>query len=144
MFNKICHQFIKHGTLFKKKTVTFANSGLPYPVKYANGKAVQLDMPGTPLGSFGGSTYDDFQFPLEAGEIYVLCSDGIFEAFDEAGQEFGAARVLEVIERTAEKSAKEMVHEVFGAVQLFCGDAPQSDDRTVVVVKIDQLGPVKT
>jgi sigma-B regulation protein RsbU (phosphoserine phosphatase) len=127
---------------FKKKTVTFANSGLPYPVKHANGTAVQLDMPGTPLGSFGGSQYDDFQFPLEAGDTYVLCSDGIFEAFDEAGQEFGAARVLEVIERTHERPAKEMVNEIFAAVQTFCGDAPQSDDRTVVVVKINQLGPI--
>jgi len=129
---------------FKKKIVTFANSGLPFPVKFAKGRAVQLDMPGTPLGSFGGSQYDDFQFPLEEGEIYVLCSDGIFEAFNEAAKEFGAARVIEVIERTHDRPAKEMVNEIFGAVQLFCGDAPQSDDRTVVVVKINQLGPTKT
>ena len=63
--------------------------------KCANGKAVQLEMPGVPLGSFGGSTYDDFQFPLEAGDVFVFCSDGIFEAFDEAGEEFGARRVLD-------------------------------------------------
>jgi len=129
---------------FKKKLVTFANSGLPYPVKWANGKAVQLDMPGVPLGSFGTSKYDDFQFPLEAGDIYVLCSDGIFEAFNEASQEFGAARVIEVIERSAAKPSKEIVNDVFSAVQLFCGDAPQSDDRTVVVVKINQLGKPDT
>ena len=128
---------------FKKKIVTFANSGLPFPVKFANGKAVQLEMPGTPLGSFGGSQYDDFQFPLEAGDIYVLCSDGIFEAFDEAAEEFGARRVLDVIERTNALSAKEIVNEVFSVVQQFCGDAPQSDDRTVVVVKINQLGPAR-
>lgn len=127
---------------FKKKVVTFANSGLPFPVKWAQGKAVQLDMPGVPLGSFGTSKYEDFQFQLEAGDIYVLCSDGIFEAFNEASQEFGAARVLEVIERSHAKPAKEIVNDVFNAVQLFCGDAPQSDDRTVVVVKINQLGTV--
>ena len=128
---------------FKKQIVTFANSGLPFPVKYSNGKAVQIDMPGVPLGSFGGSTYDDFQVPLAAGDVFVLCSDGIFEAFDEAGQEFGAARVIDVIERTYMKTSKEIVNELFGAVQNFCGDAPQSDDRTVVVVKINQLGPTK-
>ncbi|HEX6164744.1 MAG TPA: PP2C family protein-serine/threonine phosphatase, partial [Vicinamibacterales bacterium] len=127
---------------FKKQTVTFANSGLPFPVRCVNGKAEQLHMPGTPLGSFGGSKYDDFQFPLAAGDIFVLCSDGIFEAFDEAGQEFGAQRVIDVIERTHAMPAKDIVNEVFAAVQHFCGDAPQSDDRTVVVVKINQLGPV--
>ena len=128
---------------FKKQIVTFANSGLPYPVKYANGKAEQIDMPGTPLGSFGSSTYDDFQIPLAAGDVFVLCSDGIFEAFDEAGQEFGAPRVIDVIERNAARPSKEIVNEIFTAVQHFCGDAPQSDDRTVVVVKINQLGPGK-
>ena len=100
-------------------------------------------MGGLPLGSFGGSTYEDLQVPLAAGDVFVLCSDGIFEAFDEAGQEFGAHRVIDVIERTYMKTSKEIVNEVFNAVQTFCGDAPQSDDRTVVVVKINQLGPAQ-
>jgi hypothetical protein len=37
--------------------------------------------------------------------------------------------------------AKDIVNAMFSAVQIFCGDAEKSDDRTVVVVKIDQLGP---
>ena len=126
---------------FKKRIVTFANSGLPFPVRCRNGQAVQLEMAGVPLGSFGSSTYDNFEFPLEAGDVFVLCSDGIFEAFDEAGQEFGADRVIEVVEQHHDKTSKEIVNAVFGAVQQFCGDAPQSDDRTVVVVKINQLAP---
>lgn len=128
---------------FKKQIVTFANSGLPFPVKCTNGKAEQISLPGIPLGSFAGSLYDDFAVPLAAGDVFVLCSDGIFEAFDEQGQEFGAARVIDVIERTYTRPSKEIVSEVFAAVQHFCGDAPQSDDRTVVVVKINQLGPSK-
>ena len=122
---------------FKKQTVTFANSGLPYPVRCSAGTAAQIDMPGVPLGSFGSSTYDEVVVPLAPGDVFVLCSDGIFEAFDEAGQEFGAPRVIDVIERNCQKTAKEIVGEIFGAVQLFCGDAEQSDDRTVVVVKIN-------
>lgn len=121
---------------FKKQTVTFANSGLPYPVRFTNGKAAQIDMPGVPLGSFGGSTYDDVVVPLAPGDVFVLCSDGIFEAFDAAGAEFGAARVIDVVERHSERSAKEIVAEMFSAVQIFSADAEQSDDRTAVVVKI--------
>jgi sigma-B regulation protein RsbU (phosphoserine phosphatase) len=122
---------------FKKQTVTFANSGLPYPIRCTNGKAAQLDMPGVPLGSFGTSTYDDVVVPLAPGDVFVLCSDGISEAFDEAGKEFGAERVIDVIERNCGRPAKEIVGEIFGAVQQFCGDAEQSDDRTVVVLKIN-------
>ena len=126
---------------FKKKIVTFANSGLPYPVKYSDGKAAQIDMPGVPLGSFGGSQYEDFEVPLAAGDVFVLCSDGISEAFNEEGQEFGAPRVIDIVERLATGTAKEIVDGLFLAVQQFSGDADQSDDRTVVVVKINQLGP---
>jgi len=124
---------------FKKHIVTFANSGLPYPVRCSEGKATQIDMPGVPLGSFGSSAYDDVQVPLAPGDVFVFCSDGISEAFDEAGQEFGSPRLIEVIERTHTRPAKEIVSEIFGAVQQFCGDAEQSDDRTIVVVKINQL-----
>src|SRR5688500_5160674 len=67
---------------FKKQTVTFANSGLPYPIRCTDGKAAQIDMPGVPLGSFGTSTYDDLVVPLASGDVFVLCSDGISEAFD--------------------------------------------------------------
>jgi sigma-B regulation protein RsbU (phosphoserine phosphatase) len=128
---------------FKRQIVTFANSGLPFPVKCTNGKAEQISLPGIPLGSFGTSKYDNYEIPLAAGDVFVLCSDGIFEAFDEENQEFGAHRVIDVIERTYTRTSKEIVNEVFGAVQAFCGDAPQSDDRTVVVVKINQLGSGK-
>ena len=123
---------------FKKQIVTFANSGLPYPVRCSGGQATQIDMPGVPLGSFGSSAYDEVQVPLSPGDVFVFFSDGISEAFDEAGQEFGMPRMFEVIERTHEKPAKDIVGELFGAVQAFCGDAEQSDDRTVVVVKINQ------
>ncbi|MEY4094471.1 MAG: Phosphoserine phosphatase RsbU [Acidobacteriota bacterium] len=126
---------------FKKKSATFANSGLPFPVKFSNGKATQIELPGIPLGSFGSSQYDDVTVPLEVGDIFVLCSDGIFEAFDEESHEFGAQRVIDVIERTHTQPAKEIVSALFSAVQTFCGDAEQSDDRTVVVVKINSLGP---
>jgi len=123
---------------FKKQAVTFANSGLPYPIRCTSGKAALIDMPGVPLGSFGTSTYDDVVVPLASGDVFVLFSDGISEAFDEGGEEFGSARLIEVVERTCAQTAKEIVGEVFGAVQQFCGHAEQSDDRTVVVIKINR------
>jgi len=75
---------------------------------------------------------------LKPGDVYVFCSDGISEAFDEASQEFGSDRLMRVIEKNSARTAKEIVGEVFSAVQAFCGDAPQSDDRTVVVVKVER------
>lgn len=120
----------------KERTVTFANSGLPFPVRWSGGAAAQIDMPGVPLGSFGASQYDEVSMALTAHDVFVFCSDGVFEAFDEAGAEFGAGRLMAVVERHHQHDAKAIVSEILNAVQRFCGDTPQTDDRTVVVVKV--------
>ena len=122
----------------RRKQVTFANSGLPYPIRYTGGKAAQIPMPGMPLGSFPGSTYDEITLDLTLGDVFVFCSDGISEAFNEAGDEFGSARVIEVLEQTYQQPAKQIVGAIFGAMQAFRKDAEQTDDQTVVVVKITQ------
>jgi phosphoserine phosphatase RsbU/P len=120
----------------KRRTMTLANSGLPYPVKVSAEGCAQIELPGVPLGSFAGSTYDEVQFPLQAGEIYVFCTDGVFEAMNERGQEFTATRLLDVIGRSRELSAAKIVDAIFQAVAEWRGEAPPNDDMTAVVVRI--------
>jgi sigma-B regulation protein RsbU (phosphoserine phosphatase) len=120
----------------KRRIVTFANSGLPFPVRVSGDSAAQIDLAGLPLGSFGASTYDEVSFDLSAGDVFVFCSDGISETFNEVGEEFGSARVVATAHENKDKPAKEIVGAIFGAMQAFRGHAPQTDDQTVVVVKI--------
>jgi sigma-B regulation protein RsbU (phosphoserine phosphatase) len=120
----------------KQRVVTLANSGLPYPVHVSGKRAGQIELPGVPLGSFGVSTYDEISIHLKPGDIIAFCSDGISETFNGAGEEFGSARVVETVRQHKDKSAKEIVEAVFGAMRSFRGDAHQTDDQTVVVVKI--------
>jgi sigma-B regulation protein RsbU (phosphoserine phosphatase) len=122
----------------KRRTVTFSNSGLPYPIHATNGSIRQIDLPGVPLGSFGGSTYDEVSFDLKADDLFVFCSDGIFETWNAAGEEFGAEGIVKAISENRDKPAKEIVSAVFGAMQAFRGDADQTDDQTVVIVRITQ------
>ena len=74
---------------------------------------------------------------LTTGDVFVFCSDGISETFDAAGEEFGS-RAHHRRRRASErdKPAKEIVAAIFGAMQAFRGGAPQTDDQTVVVVKM--------
>jgi sigma-B regulation protein RsbU (phosphoserine phosphatase) len=120
----------------KRHTVVLANSGLPYPVRCTAEECGQIELPGVPLGSFPGVTYDQMTLPLAAGDVFVFCSDGIFEAFNEAGQEFGAQRLIEVVQSVRASSGREISDAIFAAVHNFRGDAPQNDDMTAVVVKI--------
>src|SRR5438045_2756792 len=80
------------------------------------------------LGSFSGSTYDEVTFELSAGDVYVFCSDGVFEANDALGREFGAERLLAVVTATRKKGAREIVDAIFAAVQEFRADTPPNDD----------------
>ena len=46
----------------------------------------QIELPGVPLGSFQGSTYDEVTFALHDGDLFVLCTDGVFEAMNARGR----------------------------------------------------------
>jgi sigma-B regulation protein RsbU (phosphoserine phosphatase) len=120
----------------KKRVATFANSGLPFPLQVIGDGVRAVELPGVPLGSFAESAYDEHTVEFGIGDLFVFCSDGISETFNAAGDEFGSARVGQTALEQREKSAREIVDAVFGAMQAFRGDAPQTDDQTVVVVKI--------
>ena len=127
---------------FKKQIVTFANSGLPYPVKCVErqgradrhaGRAARivrrLDLRRLP-GAARGRRH-----------LRALLGRHLRGVRRGRARNSAPSGCIDVIERTHTKTSKEIVNEIFSAVQKFCGDAPQSDDRTVVVVKINQLGP---
>lgn len=129
---------------FKRRNVTIANSGLPYPIRSRRADSpearldgpMQIELAGIPLGSFPGSSYDELTLDLQRGDVFVFCSDGIFEANDVVMHEFGANRLLAVVEASREKPAKEIVDDIFAAVAEFRGEAMPNDDMTAVAVKI--------
>jgi sigma-B regulation protein RsbU (phosphoserine phosphatase) len=121
---------------FKQRIVTMANSGLPYPIHSSRDGTGQVQLPGVPLGSFPGITYDELTIPLQTGDVFVFCSDGIFEAMNREGDEFGAERLIAVVERTRTQPAKAIVDAIFAAVYEFCRDADPNDDRTAVALRV--------
>ena len=121
---------------FKRRVVTLANSGLPYPVRCSGDSVAQIELPGVPLGSFAGSTYDELSFDLAAGDLFVFCTDGVSEANDALGREFGAERLLEVVREVRSQPAREIVDAIFAAVQEFRADTAPNDDMTAVAIRI--------
>jgi phosphoserine phosphatase RsbU/P len=121
---------------FKRRTMTLSNSGLPYPVRCSEEGCTQIELPGVPLGSFPGSTYDETTFALHAGDLFVFCTDGVFEAMDANGQEFTAARLVDVVAGSRGRPAADVVRTVFDAVAAWRGDTPPNDDMTAVAVRI--------
>jgi len=121
---------------FKRRSLTLANSGLPYPIRCSGAEVSQIVLPGVPLGAFAGTSYEELTFDLARGDTYVFCSDGVSEANDARGLEFGTERLLRVVSEVLDKTAREMVDAIFVAVQDFRGDTPPNDDMTAVALKI--------
>jgi phosphoserine phosphatase RsbU/P len=121
---------------FKRRTVSMANSGLPYPIRGTGDEVGQVELPGVPLGSFAGSSYDEVSFDLAVGDIYVFCTDGVSEARNPEGDEFGTERLLEVVAANRHRSSADVVDAIFSALHGFERDAPAHDDMTAVVLKI--------
>ncbi|HEY6615376.1 MAG TPA: PP2C family protein-serine/threonine phosphatase, partial [Vicinamibacterales bacterium] len=121
---------------FKKRQLVMANSGLPYPIRRSEGVSSPIQLPGVPLGSFPGTTYEELTIDLKAGDLYVFCTDGIHEAEDDLGQDFGSARLSAVVDRLADQSAQTIVDGLFEAVEGFRAPGARADDMTAVVVKI--------
>ncbi len=120
----------------KRRTVTLSNSGVPYPLKMtAAGDIEWIDVTGVPLGSFPGIEYDECIVPYAKGDVFVFYSDGVSEAMNASGDEFGRDNIAEVVQSRRGGSAREIVDAIFAAVAAFRGDALQNDDITAVAVR---------
>jgi sigma-B regulation protein RsbU (phosphoserine phosphatase) len=123
---------------FTEHVLTISNSGLPYPIRCSGEDCAQIELPGVPLGSFPGITYDEIALPLREGDVFVFCTDGIFEAEDDGHVAFGAQRVCDLVRAHRHESARAIVTAIFDAATAFRGSTSHDDDMTAVVVKITQ------
>ena len=108
---------------FKRRTLVAGQLGTAVPdsVQRRDTGGRRWYLPGVPLGSFAGSTYDEVSFELSAGDVYVFCTDGVYGGERRRGREFGNERLLAVIEQSHDKSARDIVDAIFSAVWSFRG-----------------------
>jgi len=122
--------------------LAYANGGHnpPLIIRRADGSVAGL--PGTggmALGVMPDMPYGDKLARLAAGDTLFLYTDGISEAMDSAGREFGEARIEATLRDAAMRPVEAVLSAVTGAVSAFVAGAPQSDDITCLVVRY--LGP---
>ena len=120
------------------RRVTLSNSGLPYPIRCSGEVCAELELPGVPLGSFPGTTYDEMTIDLRKDDLFVFYTDGISEAQNGEGIEFGSKRLCTVISEHVNGSAREIVDAIFEAVSVFRGAGPPADDMTAVAIRITE------
>jgi phosphoserine phosphatase RsbU/P len=122
-------------------TVTLCRAGHDAPLLYeASEKQVRkLTPPGMALGIDSGVAFDrvtaDFSVTLEKGDCLILYTDGVTEALDHEGREFGLANLTQSIQMSASRGTPEVIERVIEDVQDFIGSEPRHDDITLIAIR---------
>jgi sigma-B regulation protein RsbU (phosphoserine phosphatase) len=120
------------------RTLCVANAGSVQPILVAaTGDLQTIAAEGFPLGLFPHASYDERLLQLASGDVVVFFSDGITDAVDPAGEEFGGERLRALLsDRTASDTAAATLDRVLRAVTAHQGGAEHSDDETLIVMRV--------
>jgi sigma-B regulation protein RsbU (phosphoserine phosphatase) len=121
----------------KKGLVLYANCGHNNPILYraADGKTEFLEATGQMLGPFPDEVFRVENFLMSKGDILLLYTDGISEATNEQGEEYGEDRIVQCIRRHAARTPKDITQHLLEDVQAFNSLGTRSDDKTIVTIK---------
>ena len=113
-----------------------ANAGQTQPLLLRGDRVETLKLVGFPLGIYDDLTYEEWSLVLDPGDILVFQSDGLSEAPDPEGRQFGTERLASLLTESAALSSGEIADRMLGEVNEFTHGAPVQDDRTLVVMKV--------
>ncbi len=137
--NMVPHRFIScfYGLLdTQTRKFSYANAGHCPPMLVRGGICTRMKEGGPVLGIFPASHYLPGEVELSSGDSLVFFTDGVTEARDALGDEFGEERLQELLTLGGEFSARELRDLIMAAVGEF-SDGPVQDDATLIVVKVD-------
>jgi serine phosphatase RsbU (regulator of sigma subunit) len=121
--------------------LAFLNAGHNPPlIVHAAGTVEQLASGGLPLGINPTAEFREGRTQLNPGDVLVIYSDGVSEAQSPEGEEFGTARLWEVVSRNLDASAAGIRDRIESALTKFSQGTPAADDITLVIVKRQAAG----
>jgi len=117
-------------------TLRYVNAGhYPPMVLRRDGSVEWLEAGGAPVGMFADWTYQEGSIQLEPDDLFLAYTDGVVEAVNPNGEEWGVESLLKAADKIRTRSAKDVVSMIFRSMDEFSYNA-QSDDATVVVVRM--------
>jgi sigma-B regulation protein RsbU (phosphoserine phosphatase) len=121
--------------------VTLCRAGHDAPIifEHETRSVTPVKPPGMVVGIDSGSVFDritgDFALSLKPGDCLLLYTDGVTEALDANGDEFGPERMMECIRASAPEGAPAMITRLIDELRAFVGAQPQNDDITLIAIR---------
>ena len=137
MFISMAYLILDH----ERDGVTLARAGHDAPLLYkrASQSVTPVKSPGMVVGIDSGNVFDrltaDFAVPLERDDCLVLYTDGVTEALNTDGDEFGIDRMIQSLRASATNGAQTIVKRIIEDVRNFTGSSPQNDDITLIAIR---------
>lgn len=120
----------------EERTLTYVNAGHLKPIVIGN-EAPDLHCGGPPLGMFEAIDYQMGRVRLNPGDLVALYSDGISEAGNSEGEEYGAERLERILTELAGEPLQDIRDEVLNSVRMWTSDDTH-DDMTIVLMRVQE------
>jgi serine phosphatase RsbU (regulator of sigma subunit) len=126
---------IFYGLLMPDGRLTYCNAGHNPPVLFGRGNVRRLEAGGPIVGLFDAAPFEQETLQLAAGDRLVIFSDGVSEASNVAGEEYGDARIIDALRDTEKDPPPAVLARLLASVRAYASGAPQSDDITAMVLR---------
>jgi sigma-B regulation protein RsbU (phosphoserine phosphatase) len=125
-----------HGVVDVTGHLSYSNGGQEPPLVLKRDDGISwLEAGGPVLGLLPGAIYEFDSVTLDPGDLVVICSDGVTEARNAAGDEFGRERLIEAMSGCHGGKPEAVLERLFEAVRRFSQGTPQGDDITGLVLR---------
>ena len=126
---------VLYGVLSRDGRFTYSNAGHNPPLLVGPRGVQRLRTGGLIIGAFEHARFDEETVQLEPDDVLVIFSDGITEAFNSDGEDFGDERLVSCVQASRDLEPPALVEHLLDAVHQFTGGAEQSDDLTLFILR---------
>jgi phosphoserine phosphatase RsbU/P len=117
-----------------QRRLRYVNAGHNLPILLGSCQGKRLDQGGAPLGIFPAEEFQVGELQMIPGDLLVLYSDGITEALNAEGEEYGEARLEDLLSRNVNRPLQEIQRQILSEIEKWAGNEPE-DDMTLMIVR---------